>query len=162
MANINVKLKNASGDVLYPKTLWSNIEGKPSIYQLVASFRNTAVPGYIFSLDCLVFLRQTTNNYKIASYADLRQFIVDHGQLVPNGNGEAMLEVTGILHYSRTASTNNFIGIIKELRANPRSSDITAYILKTSTDVNTSNGGDITQTLPRDMFGSATLVPYFN
>ena len=30
MANINVKLKNASGDVLYPKTLWSNIEGKPS------------------------------------------------------------------------------------------------------------------------------------
>lgn len=32
MANINVKLKNASGDVLYPKTLWSNIEGKPSIY----------------------------------------------------------------------------------------------------------------------------------
>ena len=30
MASINVKLKNASGDVLYPKTLWSNIEGKPS------------------------------------------------------------------------------------------------------------------------------------
>ena len=32
MANINVKLKNASGDVLYPKTLWSNIEGKPSFF----------------------------------------------------------------------------------------------------------------------------------
>lgn len=34
MANINVKLKNASGDVLYPKTLWSNIEGKPSFHLL--------------------------------------------------------------------------------------------------------------------------------
>ena len=81
---------------------------------------------------------------------------------MPNGNGEAMLEVTGILHHSRAANANDFIGIIKELRANPSSSVITAYILKTSTDVNTSNGGDITQTLPRDMHGSATLVPYFS
>ena len=81
---------------------------------------------------------------------------------MPNGNGEAMLEVTGILHYSRTANTNDFIGIIKELRAKPSSSDITAYILKTSTDVNTSNSGNITKTLPRDMLGTATLVPYFN
>lgn len=32
MANINVKLKNAAGDVLYPQTEWNNIQNKPSVF----------------------------------------------------------------------------------------------------------------------------------
>jgi len=32
MANINVKLKNAAGDILYPQTEWSNIQNKPSVF----------------------------------------------------------------------------------------------------------------------------------
>ena len=81
---------------------------------------------------------------------------------MPGGNGEAMLDVTGVLHYSRNASTSEFTGIIKELRSNPSSSVIMAYILKTSTDVSTSSSAALIQSLPNDMFGSATLVPYFD
>lgn len=32
MANINVKLKNATGDILYPQTEWGNIIDKPSVF----------------------------------------------------------------------------------------------------------------------------------
>lgn len=81
---------------------------------------------------------------------------------MPGGNGEAMLEVTGILHHCITPATSEFVGIIKELRANPSSSAITAHILTTSTNVTTSIGGDITQSLSTDLVGFATLVSYFN
>ena len=32
MANINVRLKNAVGDILYPQTKWGNIIDKPSVF----------------------------------------------------------------------------------------------------------------------------------
>ena len=60
MANINVKLKNAAGDILYPQTEWSNIQNKPSLH--LTEFMN--ISGYTLDDDeefCLYWIGSPNN-----------------------------------------------------------------------------------------------------